>query len=153
LADARAARAWLAKRTGVSESQIVLMGESLGGGVMVDLASQDGARALILDSTFSALPDVAAHHYRWLPVRWLMRNRFDSLAKIGAYRGPLLQMHGDADTIIPLTIGQRLFEAANEPKRFVVLPGHDHNDVRPHEFYAALDAFVAELPSTAAAPK
>ena len=66
------------------------MGESLGGAVAVDLAARDGARALVLESTFSSLPDVAAYHYPLLPVRWLMRTRFDSLAKIGDYHGPLL---------------------------------------------------------------
>src|SRR5690606_21254788 len=91
LADARAARQWLAQRAGVREQDIVLMGESLGGGVMVDLAASDGARALILENTFTSLPDVAAFHYPWLPVRTLMRTRFDSLSKIGNYHGPLLQ--------------------------------------------------------------
>ena len=67
--------------------EIVLFGESLGGGVQVDLAATDDARGLILLSTFSSLPDVAACHYpRWIPVRWLMRCRLDSLAKIGRYR-------------------------------------------------------------------
>ena len=67
LLDARAARAWLAQRAGVAEQEIVLWGESLGGGVAVDLAAKDGARGLILESTFTSLPDMAAHHYRWLP--------------------------------------------------------------------------------------
>ena len=80
----------------------LLHGESLGGGVLVDLAARDGARGLVLESTFSSLPDVAAHHYPLLPVRWLMRNRLDSLAKIGQYRGPLVQCHGDADKRIRL---------------------------------------------------
>ena len=81
---------------------MVLMGESLGGAVAVDLAARDGARALVLESTFNSLPDVAAYHYPWLPVRWAMRTRFDSAGKIGGYHGPLLQAHGDADTIVPL---------------------------------------------------
>ncbi len=83
LADARAARAWLARRLQIREQDIVLMGRSLGSGVMVDLAAKDGARGLILDSAFPSLPDVAAHHYPFFPVRWLMRTRLDSLSKIG----------------------------------------------------------------------
>ena len=89
LADARAARTWLAQKAGVAENRIVLMGESLGGAVAVDLAA-DGARALILENTFSSMPDVAAHHYPWAPVRLLMRTRFDSAAKIRSYHGPLV---------------------------------------------------------------
>jgi fermentation-respiration switch protein FrsA (DUF1100 family) len=146
LDDARAARHWLAQRAGIDESEIVLMGESLGGAVMVDLAAKDGARALVLESTFTSLPDVAAYHYPWLPVRLFMRARLDAAAKIGNYRGPLLQFHGDADTIIPCEIGRRLFQAAREPKEFVTLVGHDHNDPRPPEFFVALDRFLAHLP-------
>jgi uncharacterized protein len=141
LADARAARAWLAAREKIPEAKVVMMGESLGGAVAVDLAARDGARALILESTFSSLPEVAALHYPFLPVRWLMRTRFDSASKIGSYHGPLLQAHGDADTIVPSPFGRRLFEAANQPKKFLLLRGHDHNDPMPAAFYDA----VAEL--------
>lgn len=146
LADARAARAWLAKRAGVAEKEVVLMGRSLGGSVMVDLASKDGARGLILESTFTSIPDVAAVHYRWLPVRLVMRTQLNSLSKIGNYHGPLLQSHGDWDEIVPYEMGRRLFEAANEPKTFVTLHGGGHNDPQPPEFYRALDRFLNELP-------
>ncbi len=146
LADGRAARRWLAKRAGVDESQVVLMGESIGGAVMVDLASRDGARALVLENTFTSLPDVAAYHYPWLPVRLVMRSQLNSAGKIGNYHGPLLQFHGDADRIIPFQLGQKLFDAANEPKRLVVIPLADHNDPRTRKFYQELDRFFGELP-------
>jgi hypothetical protein len=146
LADARAARDWLAVREKIPAADVVLMGESLGGAVAVDLAAHDGARALVLESTFSSLPDVAGYHYPWLPVRWAMRTRLDSAAKIGRYHGPLLQAHGDADTIVPLRFGRRLFEAAAEPKQFLLLHGHDHNDPMPPEFYDAMAALVNRLP-------
>ncbi len=147
LADARAARLWLAQRAGVAEADIVLMGRSLGGGVAVDLAARDGARGLILESTFTSLPDVAAVHYRWLPVHWLMRTRLDSLSKIASYHGPLLQSHGDADRIIPYALGKRLFDTApSTKKRFVTIPHGDHNDPQSPEYDQALDAFLDELP-------
>jgi len=148
-ADARAARAWLAEHAGVAETDIVLLGESLGGAVAVDLAAADGARALVLQSTFTSAPDVAARAFPWLPVRWLMHTRLDSLGKIARYRGPLLQSHGDADTIIPFQFGQRLYEAAtaaSEPKRFIPLPGADHNDPLPPFYFEALEKFLDELP-------
>lgn len=146
LADARAARRWLADREKIAETDIVMMGESLGGAVAVDLAARDGARALVLESTFSNLPDTAAHHYPFLPVRWLMRSRFDSIGKIGNYHGPVWQVHGDADRIIPLQLGQRLFAAANQPKQFKLLAGHDHNDPMPPGYYAELAPFFESLP-------
>lgn len=142
LQDARAARAWLAQRAGVAEKEIVLLGNSLGGGVAVDLAAKDGARALVLENTFTSLPDVAAHYYPWLPVRLLMRTRFDSLGKIGAYRGPLLQSHSEGDTLIPVAFARRLFAAANEPKQFVALNGLDHNDLQTPAYFDTLRQFL-----------
>ncbi len=145
LADARAARGWLADRENIDPSEVVLMGESIGGAVAVDMAARDGARALVLESTFDALPEVAAYHYPWLPVRWLMRTRLDSAAAIGDYHGPLFQSHGDADRIVPPANGRRLFEAANEPKRFLLLPDHDHNDPMPMSYYDRLASFIEQL--------
>lgn len=147
LQDARAARRWLAERAGVNESQIVLLGESLGGGVLVDLAASDGARALVLQNTFTSLADVAKFHYPWLPIKLLMRSQFDSLAKIGRYHGPLLQFHGDADTIIPLVLGKRLHAAAKGPKQLVIIPGGDHNDPLSPRFFQELDQFLDTLPT------
>jgi len=145
LADARAARSWLAKRAGAPESQVVLWGESLGGAVAVDLAAE-GARGLILENTFTSIRDVAAFHYAWLPVRLLMKHKLDSLSKIARYKGPLLQFHGDADTIVPYELGKRLFEAANEPKTFVTLRRADHNDPRSKELVLAVRKFIDDLP-------
>ncbi len=142
LADARAARAWLAKRENIAEKDIVVMGESLGGAVAVDLAAKDGARGLVLISTFTSAADVAAYHYPFLPVRLLMRTRLDALGQIANYKGPLLEMHGEADTIVPIRLGRRLFEAANEPKQLLVFPHHDHNDTPPEEFYTELQLFL-----------
>ena len=83
---------------------------------------------MILENTFSSAPDVGAFHYPLIPVRLLMRNRFDSAAKIGRYHGPLFQSHGDRDTVVPIRFAKRLFDAANEPKQFLPVPGFDHND-------------------------
>ncbi len=151
LADARAARAWLAKRTEIPESEIVLCGESLGGGVQVDLAAKDGARGLILISTFDSLAGVAAFHYPWIPVRLLMRTRLDSLAKIAGYHGPLLQIHGNEDSIVPLQLAQRLYDAASEPKELVVIERGDHNDPLEPVAIAAIDRFLDRLPKQTAA--
>lgn len=139
--DARAARRWLAARCGIAEEDVILVGHSLGGGVAVDLAATDGARGLVLWNTFTSLPDVARSHVPFLPAHALMRNRLDSLAKIGNYRGPLLQTHGDSDLVIPFEQGQRLFAAANEPKQFIAVRKGDHNDPPSLEFLAAMDRF------------
>jgi hypothetical protein len=144
LADARAARTWLAQRAGIGENQIVLMGRSLGGAVAVDLAT-DGARGLVLESTFTSIPEVGDAIMPWLPVRTLIETQFNSLAKIGNYHGPLLQSHGTADRLIPYAMGRKLFAAANEPKQFVAIPGGDHNDPQTDAYYAALFEFLGRL--------
>lgn len=146
LQDARAARAWLAKKAGVPESDIVLMGESLGTGVVVDLAAKDGARGLLLHSAFTSLPAVAAKFYPWLPVRWVMRTRLDSLSKIKDYDGPLLQFHGDADEIVPFEIGEELHAAApNKHKVWHTLKGSMHNSETPSAFYEAISQWLDTL--------
>lgn len=146
LQDARAARAWLAGREHIAETDIVLIGQSLGGGVVVDLAAADGARGLILANTFTSLPDAAAHFMPLVPTRLLMRNKLDSLSRIGRYHGPLWQVHGDRDHIIPYRLGRQLFHAANEPKQFVTNHGGDHNDPLSEENAESLDRFLAQLP-------
>ncbi len=144
LADARAARRWLAEQSGIAEQEIVLYGRSLGGGVAVDLAANDGAKALVLESTFTSLPAVANDLLPLWPGA-LMINRFNSLKKLGNYSGPLLIAHGDADELIPFSQGERLFAAANEPKRFVRIAGGDHNWVPPEHYIAELDQFFAVI--------
>ncbi len=131
---------WLAQQ--VPPENIVLFGKSLGGGVMTELATQLPHRALVLVKTFSSVPDIAHDIYPWLPCRWLVRNRFDSLAKIGHCTGPVFIAHGDCDRIIPYAHGQRLFDAANEPKRFLLMPGCDHNDMLSNDFFLALRQFL-----------
>jgi hypothetical protein len=140
--DARAARRWMATRAATAERDIVLVGHSLGGGVAVDLAARDGARGLVLMSTFTTLPDAAQSR---VPVRGLMHLHFDSLSKIPSYRGPLLQSHGDADRVIPFELGLMLFEAANEPKQFIKLVGAGHNDPPTDCYVKALDQFFSSL--------
>jgi uncharacterized protein len=145
LADARAARHWLAEREKIAETDIVMMGESLGGAVAVDLAASDGARALVLEKTFNNLPAVAGYHYPLLPVRWAMRTRLDSAAKIPNYHGPLLQVHGEPDTIVPTCFGRALYDAANQPKKLLIYPGCDHNTMLPMEYYDELRVFLDGL--------
>jgi fermentation-respiration switch protein FrsA (DUF1100 family) len=146
LDDARAARALLAQRERVREQDIILLGESLGGAIAVDLAARDGARALVLQSTFSSLKEVAAVHYPPILVDVLVADRLDSAAQIASYRGPLLQVHGEADRTIPIALGRKLFAAAGEPKTLLALPGHDHNDRLPESFFLALDDLLHGLP-------
>ena len=147
LEDAEAAATWLAIRTDQAEDDLVYIGRSLGGGVAVHLASRFGARGLVLDRTFSSTVDVAASRYWWLPVRFVMRNQFLSIAKIKYYNGPLLQMHGDIDEVIPLWSAQRLFDRSpSEKKEFQLIDGLTHFLPSPEAYLKKLQQFIAELP-------
>jgi fermentation-respiration switch protein FrsA (DUF1100 family) len=150
LADARAAQLWLAEREGIRPEDVVLYGRSLGGAVSVGLAAEHPVRGMVLERTFADMIETAAYHFPWLPVKWLMRNRFPSAQRIAAYQGPLLQSHGTADRIVPFEMGKRLFDSATTPnKRFFVVEGGDHNGPQPDEFFEALGEFLDSLPPVA----
>ena len=146
LQDAEAASIWLSDRTDQDEKDWIVVGRSLGGGVAVHLAGKIEARGLVLDRTFSSAVDVAASRYWWLPVRFVMRNQFLSIAKFGHFRGPILQMHGDIDEVIPLWSGQRLFQRApSEKKEFQLIEGLTHYEPTPELFLSRLQRFIEEL--------
>ncbi len=140
--DARAALDFLAGR-GTPPMAIVLYGESLGTGVAVQMAQERPAAALVLEAPFTSLADVAGHHYWWTPARWLLRDRFDSAAKIAGIRMPLLIVHGKRDRTVPLKFGRRLYAAAAEPKEMRVLPEADHTDLYDHGAGAIVHEFLA----------
>jgi hypothetical protein len=147
LEDAKAAQAWLAERAGIRPQDVVIVGRSIGGGVAVDMAANTGARGLVLERTFTSMPDAAAIHFPWLPVRLLMRTQYNSLEKIGRYQGPLLMSHGTRDEVIPYELGRRLFDAAPSPgKIFIDEPGFGHNDPHSRKYEQALAKFLEALP-------
>lgn len=128
-ADARAVRAYAARRSDVRADRLVYFGESLGTAVAVSLAVEHPPVSLILRSPFTSLADVGRVHYPILPVRWLLRDRFASVERIASVRSPLLIVAGDRDSIVPLDLSRRLFEQAAAPKEMVVVEWADHNDL------------------------
>lgn len=138
--DARSIWKYAAETRGVPAPRIILFGESMGGGVAVRLAESLCSQGtppggVVLRGTFSSLVEVAALHYPWLPVNLALKDRFESIRHIAGVTCPLLQLHGDQDTIVPAAIGRKLFETApvtshnGVPKRWVTLHGADHNDI------------------------
>jgi fermentation-respiration switch protein FrsA (DUF1100 family) len=144
--DAEAARDWLAQENGILPCDVVLIGRSLGGAVAVDLAANGGAPGLILESTFSSLPDVAQRHAAWLLPEWNMTQRMNSAEKIKNYTGPLLQSHGSADMLIPLSVAKELFESAPGPKKFIVVPDSNHSDDHIRDCADEREFFLRCLP-------
>jgi fermentation-respiration switch protein FrsA (DUF1100 family) len=128
-ADARAAVAYLAARPEVDPARLVYFGESLGAAVALRLAVERPPAALVLRSPFGSLAEVGRRHYPWLPVSLLLADHYDAAGRAGRLAAPLLVVAGGRDRIVPPAHSRRLFEAAPEPKRFVLLPGADHNDL------------------------
>lgn len=132
--DGLAARDFLCERFGLAPKDIVIYGCSLGGGVASAVASRDGAKALILESTFDRMIRVAAARYPFVPVSWLMKNRYDSVAHLSNYKGPLIQIHGRMDQIVPFENGKALFDnVRTTPKHFIDLPNHHHLERLPDD--------------------
>jgi fermentation-respiration switch protein FrsA (DUF1100 family) len=145
-AAAEAAYDWLVKEQHVQPERVILLGGSLGGGVIADLASRHAHYALVLVSTFTSIPDVAQRIYFLAPVRYLARNRFASLSKIKDCKGPIFIAHGTADLLIPIAQGERLFAEANEPKQFFAMKGGRHNEIISPECFIALRQFLHDHP-------
>ncbi len=126
--DGRAALAWLREQD-IAHERIVVYGESLGSGVAVQMAVEQPAAAVILEAPFTSVVDVAAGIYPLIPVRLLMRDRYDNLAKIERLQAPMLLIHGQRDDVVPFRMGERLYEAAPDPKQALFLPYADHGDL------------------------
>jgi fermentation-respiration switch protein FrsA (DUF1100 family) len=144
LSDARGAVAWLAGR-GIDRDRLVYFGESLGTGVAVALASELRPAALVLRSPFTSMVDVARHHYPFLPVGLLLKDRYPAVDRIATVGCPVLVIAADRDRIVPAALSRRLFEAAAEPRDLLMLRGLDHNDeplVAGRAMVEAVSAFV-----------
>jgi len=126
--DARAARRAIIARRGCDPARVSYLGESLGAAVASELALSSPPRALILQSAFTSLRDVARRHYPFLP-RPLVPDAYPTIRRIGVVGAPVLLIHGDRDTIVPLSHAQTLCEAARQPKRLEVFAGLGHNDL------------------------
>lgn len=146
--DARAAYQTLSQRTDIDSQAIVLFGRSLGAAVAVELARQASCRALILESPFTSVADMAGLMVPFVPIGRLLRTRYDSLTKIPELSVPLLLLHGDRDEIVPYAQGQRLFEAAKEPKTLYTITGAGHNDtyqIGGEPYWQTWERFLATL--------
>lgn len=124
--DAEAAWRQLTVERAIDPRTIVIFGRSLGAAIAAHLARVHPPRALILESAFTSVPDFGAEHYPLFPVRLLARIRYDTRQALRSVRSPVLIVHSRDDEIIPFRHGEQLYEAANEPKRFLPIHG-DHN--------------------------
>ncbi len=123
--DGLAAIKWLNKK-GVNNDQIILYGESLGTGIAVEIGKKDMFNSIILESPFTSIENSAKIYYPYLPVRLLLKDRYDNISKIKTIKTPILIMHGKKDDIVPFSMGKELFEKANNPKDSYFTSEDDH---------------------------
>lgn len=128
--DARAAWDWLGQKAAGKPRYI--FGHSLGGAIAIELARNvKDEKGVIVESTFTRIADVFhSMRWGWLPVSWLITQRFDSVDKVADIGSPLLVVHGTADPLIPARLGQQLFDAAQEPKRIILVDGATHHNTQ-----------------------
>ena len=140
--DALAAYAFAAAR--YPASRLALWGESLGTGVAVALAAQKPVGRIVLESPFTSIADIAAQIYWFFPVRLLIKDSFRSDLLIGTVTAPFLILHGDKDSIVPITLGDQLYKLITAPKRFVRFPGAGHNELAAYGALEAARQFLSE---------
>ena len=131
--DAKAALDFLSSRE-IPREKVILYGESLGCGIAVKAATEHDFAAVILEAPYTSIADVAQRQFWFLPVRWLVRDRYDTLAIINMITSPVVVMHGEQDDIIHVSFGKRVFEAAPEPKTAWFFEGAGHNNLKEFGF-------------------
>jgi len=146
LADSVAVAKWAQSNPLFRDHQLIALGRSLGGASAVEIATKTKVDGLILDRTFSSIVDIAADRYFFFPIRLVMRNPFRSLEKMQSYTGPLLQLHGDVDDVVPYRFGKKLFDACpSKQKEFVTVSGLQHNEQWPESFWEQGKKFIDQL--------
>ena len=123
--DAKKAVKWLNGK-GVETENIILYGESLGTGVAVEIGQTNKFNSIILESPYTSMVKAAKIYYPYLPVKFLLKDKYESEKKIKNIKTPVLIMHGKKDNIVPFYMGKKLFEIANKPKKFLQIEEDDH---------------------------
>lgn len=144
--DGEAALEYLRSRGDVDPEKIVFFGRSLGAAVAAEVAARQRCLALVLESPFASVREMARVAFPFLPIGPFLRTRYDTVEKIKKVRVPLLVLHGDQDEIVPFAQGRKVFEAAPEPKEFYTIRGAHHNDtymVGGDAYFAALRGFMS----------
>ena len=142
--DAESAVRWL-KSKGVRENNIIVYGESLGTGVATEIAQNKNFAGIILESPFTSMIDAGKDKYPYLPVRLLLKDRYESNKKIKNINSPILIMHGKVDNIVPFHMGKKMYELANEPKYSYFSEYDDHMMEYNKKLLKALEDFIHSL--------
>jgi fermentation-respiration switch protein FrsA (DUF1100 family) len=146
--DAVGAVAYVGTRPDVAQTRLVYFGRSLGAAIAVEVSRRDPPVGLILETTFTSIRDMARVVVPYLPVRRLLRIRYDTVSKLPEVHVPILIVHGEQDEVVPLEQARRLLDAANPPKALYTIQGAHHNDtyiVGGERYFAELGRFLETL--------
>jgi len=142
--DARNAIKWL-EQEGIAKNNIILYGESLGTGVALELAQDSKYAGIVLESPYTSMVEMAKKIYPFLPASILVKDRFESQLKIKKNISPILIMHGEMDTLVPVQMGKKLFKEANDPK-YSYFPSFDNHMMRYDvKLISVLKNFISTL--------
>lgn len=153
--DGRAAYDYLVKTRGVDPRHLILMGESLGCAISIQLAVEQPAAGLVIEAPFASIAHMANAIYPFLPLGPFIKTRYLNVEKIARLRMPLLVVQGTRDEVIPVAQGKMVFDAAPPPRRYLAIEGAHHNDVYvvgAGRYQAALSDFIASALPPSAAP-
>jgi fermentation-respiration switch protein FrsA (DUF1100 family) len=143
--DALASYEYLIHQRRISPERLIIFGRSLGSSVAAEVAVQRPSAGMIVEGAFPSIQSMSDHHYFGLPTRWVMDVEFNLVQKMASLHVPLLVIHGEQDSIVPMALGRQVFEAAHEPKRWYVVSGAEHNDVPfvgGEPYFREIDAFL-----------
>ena len=146
--DGLASYDYLVQQRRIAPERLIIFGRSLGSGVAGEIAIRRPSAGMIVESSFPSIQSMSDHHYFGIPTRWLMEVDFNLAEKVRALHVPLLVIHGEQDSIVPMALGRQVFEAAPEPKRWYSVSGADHNDVPfvgGELYFREIDTFIQEV--------
>lgn len=144
-ADVRAFMSWLVKEQKIPLSSVILYGESIGSGPALQVAMENpGLHTLILQSPMTSAEDIATLRYPFMPVKLLLKDKYDNISKIAETKNSLILVHGDADDIIPYAYGKKLFAAAPEPKTMITIKDGGHNNLDEFDVSGKILSSLAE---------
>ena len=142
--DGKSAIDWL-KKKGVDEKNLILYGESLGTGVATHLAQNKNYAGVILETPFTSMVDAAKNFYPYIPINWLLKDKFENFKKVKNINTPILVMHGEVDQIVPFSMGKKIYEIANNPKYSYFTKYDDHMMEYDENLVLALKSFLRSL--------
>lgn len=143
--DALASYDYLIQHRRISPERLIIFGRSLGSSVAGEVAIRRSSAGLMVEGSFPSIQAMSDHHYFGLPTRWLMDVDFNLAKKVRVLQVPLLVIHGEQDSIVPMALGRQVFETAHEPKRWYAVSGAGHNDVPfvgGESYYREMDLFI-----------